>query len=116
MIDFILTVIKDALVGAHSNYKDRLSDDERQVLKECAGSGELLLMKADICGSWLRAGKRDFIVETDPAVQATFLEAFERLCRRGYVRHEGGMLFRLTGTGFKVARELGGARQAVIEG
>ena len=40
------------------------------------------------------------------AFAAKYLEAFKNLCERGYIVHEGGHLFMLSGTGFEKAREL----------
>jgi hypothetical protein len=106
MIDFFLNLIKDALQGAYVAHQKRLSEPEKEVLIECAQDGELCILTVDAFGSWLRASKKDFFDRTDPAIQARYLEAFESLCKRGYVRHEAGFLFRLTGTGFEMARKL----------
>ena len=83
-----------------------LSDAEREILLECAQDGELHILKVDAFGSWLRAGKKDFFTQTDPAVQALYLDAFESLCRRGFIRRESGTFYRLTGIGFKEARQI----------
>jgi hypothetical protein len=106
MIDFFLNIIKDSVKGAYSEYKNRLAESENEILLECSVDGEMHLLKTDMFGTWLRASKKDFFDKDDRAIQAIYLEAFESLCKRGYVRQEGGSLFRLTGTGFSKAREL----------
>jgi hypothetical protein len=63
-------------------------------------------MKVDAFGTWLRASNKDYFDQNDRAIQAIYLEAFEGLCKRGYVRQESGDLFRLTGSGFAKARDL----------
>ena len=85
---------------------EKLSDTEREILLECAARGELQILKSDGFGSWARAGKRAFIDQNDPAVQARYLEAFESLCGRGYFREEAADFYRLTGTGFQRARRI----------
>jgi uncharacterized protein YjhX (UPF0386 family) len=88
-----------------------LSDAEREILFECAQDGELHILKVDAFGSWLRAGRKDFFKQTDPAVQAVYLDAFESLRRRGFIRHETGTFYRLTGIGFEEARRIATAKK-----
>lgn len=85
---------------------EQLSKSEQEILVATEQEGNLWIFKADAFGSWVRSGKKDFFDKDDRAVQALYLEAFELLCRRGYIRREGGLLYRLTGTGFDVARRL----------
>jgi predicted transcriptional regulator len=54
----------------------------------------------------VRSGNKDFISKQDPALQATYLDAFDALVDKGFIRHEGGHLYKLTGKGFAVARGL----------
>ncbi len=89
--------------------KKRLSEAERELLIAAAQQGTFHLLSVDqIPGTWVRAGGKDFLdTETsDPAFAAKYLEAFRNLCERGYIVHEGGHLFMLTGSGFEKAREL----------
>ena len=82
-----------------------LSSEEKDVLIAAAKTGRILLMRIDIHGEWVRAGETDFIQTADPAFAAKYLEAFYRLINRGLVMAEDGA-FRLSGTGFAVARGL----------
>jgi len=83
------------------------SSEEKELLIEAAESGKFQLMAvAQFQGTWVRAGRKDFLDRNDPATAARYLEAFRRLCERGLIVHEGGKLFMLTGTGFQKAREL----------
>jgi len=88
-----------------------LSEAEREILFECAQDGELHILKVDAFGSWLRAGRKDFFKQTDPAVQAIYLDAFESLRRRGFIRQETGTFYRLTGIGFEEARRIATAKR-----
>ena len=85
---------------------DRLSAAEEEILFECAKDGELRIVGTDAHGKWVRASKRDFADQEEPALQARYLEAFESLLSRGYASHEAGMLYRLTGSGFDRARQI----------
>jgi uncharacterized protein YjhX (UPF0386 family) len=84
----------------------KLSDREREILFECAQEGELYILKDDAFGSRVRAGKKDFLEQTDPAVQERYLEAFQLLSQRGFIRHEDGDFYRLTSRGFERARQI----------
>jgi class 3 adenylate cyclase len=87
------------------------SDEETELLICAAGDGEIVVMSTDETSDWVRAGARDFFDGSDRAVAALYLEALDSLRRRGLVRHSGGVLYELTGTGFKQARELKSARE-----
>jgi hypothetical protein len=93
---------------------NRPSETEEEILVECAKEGDIYIIGVAGFGSWVRSGKKDFFDQNDRAFQAQYLEAFESLRRRGYINHEGGMLYRLTGSGFSVARELAKTRPASI--
>ena len=115
MIDIasLITLCQTALSSGsrfiESYKKKKISDAERVLLIAAAEQGTFLLRSVDqIPGTWVRAGGKEFLdTETgDPAFAAKYLEAFRSLCERGYVVHEGGYLFMLTGTGFEKARKL----------
>ena len=87
--------------------KTKLSEAEKELLIAAAKKGEFQLLSVDqIPGIWVRANGKDFLDTGDPAFAAKYLEAFRNLCERGYIVHEGGHLFMLSGTGFEKAREL----------
>ena len=87
--------------------KRKLSEEESELLVAASQTGEFhLLSVAQLAGTWVRAGGKDFLDQIDPARAAKFLEAFRSLCERGYIVHEGGVLFMLTGSGFDRARDL----------
>jgi hypothetical protein len=73
-----------------------------------ARDGAFHILGTDFHGPWVRAGTKDFFEQSDRAHQAFYLDAFRSLCERGFVRHEGGHLFRLTGAGFAMARKIAG--------
>lgn len=105
-IDAIQSSMCHAGNSGNTRSRETLSEPELAILSECAQRGELYKLGTDAHGSWVRAGMRDFFNSTDPAVQARYLEAFESLCIRGLIRHEEGILYRLTGTGFEAARQI----------
>jgi hypothetical protein len=83
-----------------------LSKEETEILIASQERGELILLRADAFGTWLRAGKADFADNNDKAVQAIYLDALVSLLSKGLARKETSDYFVLTGTGFSVARRL----------
>jgi len=87
--------------------KTKLSEAEKELLIATAKKGEFRLLSVDqIPGTWVRTDGKDFLDTGDTAFAAKYLEAFKSLCERGYIVHEGGHLFMLSGTGFEKARKL----------
>jgi hypothetical protein len=84
-----------------------LSDQERDILVAAAeNGGQLHILESDQAGKVLHIGDWTFASESDPAEAADYLEALDALVEMGLVKHEGGILFLLTGSGFKVGRKL----------
>ena len=82
-----------------------------------AQKDEFRLLSVDqIPGTWVRTDGKDFLDTGDPAFAAKYLEAFRNLCERGYIVHEDGHLFMLSGTGFEKAKELAKNKLAQSEG
>jgi hypothetical protein len=87
----------------------RLSPEESDLLSGAADSGEFHVLDIALCSyPLIRAGGRDFASPEDPAQCARYQGAFERLCERGYIQHQSGILFTLTPAGFDQARKLMG--------
>jgi len=111
----IIGEIKDFILGAYKfvTYlkKRRLSQEEKELLISAAPRGEILRMSTHETGDWIRVGNKDFFDTNDPAHAAKYIKAFESLESRGYVRHETGMLYMLTASGFKKARKLARKKQ-----
>jgi hypothetical protein len=82
------------------------SEEELILLSECAQDGEIAILSSDETGKWIRAGRRDFYDQSDPAIAALYVDALNSLCQRDLAAHEGGILYKLTGRGFKIARVL----------
>ena len=82
----------------------RLTGREREVLVACAETGEIKKLHASNFGDWIRSGSKDFFDQKDPAIAACYVEALDRLVMRGFARHEEGMSYKLTGSGFEAAR------------
>lgn len=82
----------------------QLTEQEAELLVAAARDGNLYLCKAANAPTWVRAGKRNLVHKTDLAIAAQYVDALETLVSKGYARHEGGMLYVLTGSGFAAAR------------
>jgi uncharacterized protein YjhX (UPF0386 family) len=82
-----------------------LTDDEKSILTNALPSGEIYLMSTDQTGNFVRSGAVDYIDTKDPSRQARGIDGFETLKRHRLIRHEGGQLYKLTGTGFQRAKE-----------
>lgn len=84
------------------------SKEEIDLLIYAADKGDIHVLSSDETGSWVRVGSRHLSDKLDPAVAATYVEAVDSLCFRRLAKHDGGVLFVLTGTGFKIGRALKG--------
>lgn len=93
--------------ASSSSYAEMaLTNEEIALLLSAADSGELVIIDTHQTEKWVRAGIHDFLDPTDPAFAAIHVDALESLCNRRFARYEGGILYMLTGTGFKIARSL----------
>jgi len=101
------TVLTEGSKAIERYRKKKLNEEEKALLRAASERGEFYLESAEqVPGTWVRAGNKYFQSSNDPACAAKYLEAFRSLCERGYIVHERGALFMLTGSGFKKAREL----------
>lgn len=82
-----------------------LSERERDLLLSAAKDGIFYLSRSDRHGRFVWSHGKQF-VDDDPAVTAHYLDAFLKLCSRGLIIHQHNECFRLTGTGFDIARGL----------
>jgi len=83
------------------------SDEELVILSRCAPHGDVLLLFSDQWGQFVKTGADMFYDESDPAIAALYVDALFSLVDKGFLRHQGDILYHLTGRGFKVARALG---------
>jgi len=81
-----------------------LSQYEIEILTEAKDQGVIFVHESDQSGKWVHAGMRHFESANDPAFAAYYLEALQSLQDRGLVKHAGGILYRLTAEGFRIAR------------
>src|SRR5690349_19613671 len=85
-----------------------LTSAEREIIRECAcatvSKGFASLIGVNGFGRWLRIGERDFFDQSDPSVQAKYLDAFVSLLARGYFRQHQGRTFEMTGIGYERAK------------
>ena len=88
------------------SWKDqRATDPEKELLVKSLPMGMIEVLEADQTGGFVRVGTHTYLDLKDPSVQARALEAMDKAIRRGWIRHEGGCLFKLSGTGFDRAKE-----------
>lgn len=114
MIDIVAlaSLCKLAIEGRNKvleEYKRRkLSEAEKELLIAAAKDGEFRVIHLNEVPNFIRVGRKDFIDHKagDPAIAAKYFDAFTNLCRRAYIKHDDGILFRLTYTGFEKARQL----------
>lgn len=84
-----------------------LSEVENELLIAAVDHGEFHIVSVQqVSGSWVKVRGRDFLNENDPSFAAKYLEAFQSLQRYGYIIHQNGDLYMLTGSGFECARRL----------
>ena len=86
-----------------------LSPTEIEILRNVPSDGTIMLGKFDQGGPFLHLGLTmapPDLNHYDPGAAAHYLDAFESLQARGLLRHEGGVLYRLTGRGFDLRKRL----------
>jgi len=114
MIDLaaLITNCKEASVSGNKTLrmlrKTKLGKEEKELLMAASrGIGAFYFCSMDpIPGAWIRAGSRQFLDKQDHASNAKYLEAFQSLCKRGYIEHRSGRLFVLTVSGYERAARL----------
>jgi hypothetical protein len=84
--------------------------EEIDILCASADKGEIHVLEVDELSPRVIINNIIFADDGDPAYAAAYFEALESLVARRLVRHDEGILYVLTGTGFKVARSLNQAR------
>lgn len=92
--------------GVEQYKKKKLSEAEKELLKTASKNGEIYILSVDGAPDWVRIEKENYCDVNDPAFTIKYLDAFKNLCERGYIYHDGGILFRLTSAGFEIARKL----------
>ncbi len=104
-----MSIISDLvqLYQVWGSWKDnQISEEEKEILIQAQkNGGKINLISTDQTGEFVRIGRKDYISESDPSIRARALESIEKLYRRGLIRHEGGIVMELTGTGFDFARK-----------
>ena len=80
------------------------SGKQREILGHSAETGDILVMTYDGGPTWVRAGNVDLGKEQDRGNQALYVDELNDLVRRGFAEVRSKDYFRLTGSGFAVAR------------
>jgi hypothetical protein len=85
----------------------KLSPAEVEILRNVPSDGTIALLDFEQ-GTFLHLGPKVLPGgnDYDPAAAAHYLDALESLQDRGLLRHEGGVLYRLTGRGFDLRKGL----------
>lgn len=82
-----------------------LSENEKQMLVHALPSGQIYLMRAGQVGNFVQAGEFAYLDDAEPSLQAIGIDTLEALQSFDLVRFEGGQLYKLTGSGFQLARK-----------
>jgi hypothetical protein len=82
--------------------------EQKNMLVRTLPSGEIRVISSDQSGEFVRPGDSShdhhYFNAADRAVQEKGLETLRALVARGWARHDAGILYRLTSTGFRRAR------------
>lgn len=109
-----LAQIGMASIAARSN-QTALSAEEIELLIAAEGAdGEIHKFVCNELPDFLLVGGHEFQDKTDRAVAAIHLEALDSIIKRGLVKYEGGVLYELTGSGWRLARELKALRDSTL--
>lgn len=92
-------------IGRATGHSEDLSKEEMAILIAAVKTGDISVMETHL-GNWVRAGVEDFTDNHDALVAALHLEALDSMMSRGLARHEKRQLYKLTGTGLRLARQL----------
>lgn len=102
----------EAALRLFGTLKDlRLSNEEKDLLKAARDAkdrmkGVFVQMPGDMNSSpYIQAGDDHFIFD-DPRDTAKYRQAFANLIKRGWVEHQGGILFLLTADGWDASDKL----------
>jgi len=82
----------------------KLTEREKQILVGAKDGCYLLVDFGRL--AILHSQEREFGSLDQPEEAALYLDAFERLCHRGLIRHIQGNHFQLTGRGYLLAKQL----------
>lgn len=97
-----------------------LSREEKDILKEAIGTGEIYKLSTDETGAWVRVNKpitdltgavvrmvpRNFCSDDNPEITQAYNEALDRLIEKKLVFHESDILYKLTSKGCRIAKKL----------
>lgn len=89
----------------------RVSEEEKELLKSARDAkdrmkGVFAQMPGDMTSSpYIQAGDKHFSFD-DPRTTAKYRQAFATLIKRGWVEHQGGIIFLLTADGWDGADSL----------
>ncbi len=85
---------------------------EREMLAQAVQQdGKLYEMTGTSWPIWIRIGNKDYASQQDPSVAATYADAFQKLIVHGCVRYQSGILYVLTGTGWRLGRKYANKRR-----
>jgi len=83
-----------------------LSEEEKELLVAASqNEGEIFMINTQQV-DFIRI-RRNYIKDEEPSSAAPYREALEDLVERGYVKHDRGVLYKLTSAGRRQARSLG---------
>jgi hypothetical protein len=109
-METIYQFLKDIIGFLLKKLKGKLSKEEKEILITASEVGTIIIVNTDQVGKIMIVGsgkdKARFFKQDDKAYTARYIEALDNLCIRGLFKKESEKLFKLTGTGFEIARKL----------
>lgn len=105
----LISICKSAIAagqGLKALIGERLTEREEEILRQGSTGGLFQVIKVNSTPLLFCLSSGHAFQDDDPATAAHCLEAFRRLCHRGYIVPCDGDLFQLSGTGFDIARKL----------
>ena len=88
-----------------NTHRASFSEEELNLLLNAADDGEVFVTKSFGVGTVIHVGGFEY-GSRDPATAAQYLEAIEKMRRNRLVICTSKDVYQLTGTGFKIAREI----------
>jgi hypothetical protein len=98
-----VVTILTKLVRLKTSVKDQATTKaEKRLLSEAkVHGGRIYVFQSDQTGKFVKVGGTPLGDDEEPGSQEAYLEALERLVKRGLVRMESETLYCLTGSGYK---------------
>ncbi|MCI0331519.1 MAG: hypothetical protein L0196_11360 [candidate division Zixibacteria bacterium] len=79
--------------------------EEELLLATMENKGLLYVLSSDQQGDYIKIGQYGYFDNPDPSTRIKYLDAKEKLMDKGLIKHESGLLYRITDKGLKTAQK-----------